>query len=181
MQKEFQQENQKQNLSDIINAVIYRIKSIAVVHDILSNEKMKSSIVNMKVIVGEVIKLYKSQDITINTEMNDVFMPYNKASSIALVINELLSNCIKHAFEGKMQGVIDVVCTSGSQRILLSIHDNGVGICSAESAKDSGLGINIVKSIIQNDFGGEIEFVSDKGTKVNISLPTSTFFDNVSA
>ena len=42
--------------------------------------------------------------------MDNIFIPYNKATSIALIVNELINNCLKHAFPNKKLGLISVKC-----------------------------------------------------------------------
>lgn len=179
-QKEYIQDNENKNLDEVIDTVIFRIKSIASVHDILSNEQTKSGVINAKKIISKVVDLYRSPGISIKVDMENVCMPYNKGISLALVVNELISNCCKHAFCEK-EGEIQVRSHFDEKGVSLIIQDNGVGINQTEIDNTKELGISFVKSIVENDFCGEINYFVDNGTTVRIDLPIDLFFAGDSA
>lgn len=177
MQKNNLRKSKEAEWSDAIDTTIYRIKSIAAVHDMLSNEKMKSSIVNLRKIITEIVKLYKTPRISLVLELDDAFMPYNKAASAALVINELINNCVKHAFGSSGEGIVRVVCRDGDEEIRMSVIDNGKGADEQKLHRKGGLGISIVESIVSGDFKGKIEYRVDHGTTVDIVFPKHIIYD----
>ena len=110
-------------------------------------------------------------------DADDIFIPYNKASSIALVINELVTNCVKHAFPQGRGGIINISCKRQADQTLLVIQDNGVGL-PADFDRNSiqSLGLSIVESIVVNEIKGTIEFVRQDGLQVRIHLPVERLF-----
>jgi ribose transport system ATP-binding protein len=101
LQKDFINKNPK-NTDEILTNIICRIKSIAAVHDLLSKDSLGRSIINLHDIFDVIIKFLNSSKIEFKVKIDDIFISYAKASAIALVFNEILSNCIEHAFQNKL-------------------------------------------------------------------------------
>jgi len=180
LQKQVSDDDSGNNLDDVLDNIISRVKSIAVIHDLLARDKLGRSIINIKDIVESVSNFSSvmNTQLKINLELDDIFIPYNKATSIALIINELINNCIKHAFPSGSKGSISVKCKKFRKFVLLSVEDNGVGISpDFDINKTDSLGISIVSSIARYEFKGNVEFISKrKGIKVEIKLPNEKVF-----
>ncbi len=178
IQKEFLKKDvDYDSVINILNDIMSRIKSIAAVHDLLSKDKMGRSIINIKEIINKVLDFaaYPSlnKEIEIKKELEDIFIPYNKATTIVLIVNELVANCYEHAFSEQDIGEIIVECKKINDKISLIIQDNGKGLPEDFDVKNSvTLGLSIVYSIINNEFNGKIDFaVLEKGTKVTVKIP----------
>lgn len=171
-------------LNYVLDNIISRIKSIQVIYDLLAKDKYGRSIINIKEIVEKISNFYYSMDVKVNINLilDDIFISYTKATSIALIINELINNCIKHAFTTKTTGlnIIDVTCKKFNEFLMLSVEDNGIGFPQDFDIKNKdNCGVSIVTSIIEYEFKGNIEFISkEKGLKVLIKLPNKKVFVN---
>ncbi|WP_291635611.1 histidine kinase dimerization/phosphoacceptor domain -containing protein, partial [Clostridium sp.] len=180
LQKQVVEVGVENKLNDVLDNITLRIKSIASVHDLLAKDKLGRSIINIKDIVGAITDFFREMNaqLKIDLDMENIFIPYNKATSIALIINELINNCLKHAFPNKISGLITVKCKKNKKIILLSVEDNGIGIPpDFDIKKRSSLGLSIVSSIIEYEFKGKIEFIlMGKGTKIEIFLPNEKVF-----
>jgi len=102
-------------------------------------------------------------------------------------LENLIDNCIVHAFEGRTQGTITIRAQDiGNGEIAVSVGDNGAGIPAANlpriydpffttrlGAGGSGLGLYITHNIVTGVLGGRIETVSmpEAGTTVTLRLP----------
>ena len=71
------------------------------------------------------------------------------ASSLALVITELVTNAVEHGFTGKASGIVTIRAERNGDALHCIIADDGVGIRS----KPSGLGAQIVTTLIENELG----------------------------
>lgn len=180
LQKKFIDLNEKEKINQILDDIIARIKSIAAIHDLLARKKDYNSILNINYLIEKVIN-YLNIDSRINFNLNleDILIPYNKATSIAIVINEIVSNSLKHAFNEKSTGTIEIKCIRKNKYIYITIADNGIGIEEDFEIKNNkSLGLSIVKMIVEHEFKGDIDFVSDNGTRVKIKIPTKMIYTN---
>ncbi|GKX30895.1 hypothetical protein SH1V18_33750 [Vallitalea longa] len=180
LQKRYLDEEQKEFLTPVLENIVSRIKSIAAVHDLLSKDQIGRSIINIKDLVGAIIKFINVDTrVEIKLDIEDMFIPYSKATSIALIINELVSNCNKHAFPDfeKRYNAINIKGIRKDNQVLIIIHDNGLGFKKGfDIEKVNSLGLTIVSSIIKNEFGGEVEFSNDQGAKIELSLSSCKVF-----
>lgn len=182
LQKTFVKNNPEMSIDDALDSIISRVKSIASVHNLLSKDKLGRSIINVKEIIEAVIDLINTDpNITITFELDDILIPYNKATSIALIINELVINCFKHAFKNMDLGKIEIKCKRNDEFIFLEVSDNGVGLPeSFYSKQGESLGLTILQGIVTSDLGGTINFVSEEtGTTVEVVVPNDRIFHNL--
>ncbi|MGO1711954.1 MAG: sensor histidine kinase [Senegalia sp. (in: firmicutes)] len=156
----------KKAFTDSIN----RMLSIAVTHEILAQsgideidlktiiEKIKNSTLKFGVPFMKKVSVSVSGDaITISSD---------KATSIALVVNELLQNSLSHAFKNKNEGYIRISVQKGILYSSVSIIDNGSGF-DIDKIKKESLGLDIVKSIVEDKLQGHLNMDStSSGTKV---------------
>ena len=129
---------------------INRILSIALTHEILAQSGVDE--VDIKGIVTRLVKntvsYGTSNELTIYKEIHgDSFtLSSDKATAVALVVNELLQNCIDHAFIGRREGSIQVTIDKGSAYSVITIKDDGIGF-DPDKIKHDSLGITIVKTL----------------------------------
>jgi len=101
-----------------------------------------------------------------------VILPSEQASSLALVINELIQNSIEHGFIGRPEGLIGVDIATNQETYRIEIYDNGIGLPADFSTQASkSLGLQIVRTLIEDDLGGTFELYADKGTHARITIP----------
>lgn len=155
---------------------VNRILSISVVHEFLSQQD--AEIIDVaevaKNILDLVIQNMLEPDFNLQTIFNGetVILPSEQASSLALVINELIQNSIEHGFIGRPEGLIgvDIATNPGAYRI--EIYDNGIGLpANFSSQKSKSLGLQIVRTLIEDDLGGTFELYADQGTHARITIP----------
>ncbi|MCG0276171.1 MAG: PAS domain-containing sensor histidine kinase [Thermosediminibacteraceae bacterium] len=156
---------------------ISRILSIAVVHDILSKEEMEYvDIDNMIRKIVEIVSLMidPQKNIQINIDCSPVKLPPREATSLALIINELIHNAIEHAFVGRNEGEVSIILKEfeESKSICLIVKDNGVGLKKDFSIeKSKNLGLNIIKTLVEEDLKGYINIHNDNGVIVEVLFP----------
>jgi two-component sensor histidine kinase/CheY-like chemotaxis protein len=92
----------------------------------------------------------------------------DRAIPAGLILNELISNALKHAFPGRGSGSLWVEGANGGGRVVLSVRDDGIGMPQASWSK--GLGLEIV-NILTVQLRGKLEMISNQGTTFRISFP----------
>lgn len=153
---------------------INRILSISATHEILAQSGVDD--VDIKTVLSKIKNNTESyfslpnKNIDVEINGDSVIIDSDKATSIALVVNELLQNSFEHAFDGMDKGTIEISIQKGKFYSSISIIDNGTGF-DVNSITDSSLGLNIVKSIIKNKINGNMNIYStQKGTKVSFDF-----------
>lgn len=173
MRKGFPEES-KVYFEDTLN----RIYSISSVYElILSNSDADDEDVNIieltkKVSSTLVLNEYlKKVNLIIESNGNKILTTSRKAVSIALIINELVQNSLKHAFPEDIEGEIVVSFYSNKDFLELHIFDNGVGMLEPKSS----LGLEIVHNLVLNDLNGEFRYVPvEQGTHAVVTFPISS-------
>ncbi len=176
IQRDFIDRGKTQDINEILSKITSRISSIAFVHDLLSRDEYGRSIISLDKLI-EIISDFHNMDdrVLISLNIQSVFISYNKATAIALIINELINNCFEHAFPGDTSGVIKINCKRTNDYLMLEVIDNGVGLGEDfDLRKLDSLGLSITRAIILNEFTGEIRIINrsdTSGTHVSIKLP----------
>ncbi|MGX8794503.1 sensor histidine kinase [Fusibacter sp. JL298sf-3] len=154
----------KRAFSESINRVV----SIAVTHEILAQNGVDE--VEIKTILERVVYNAMSvpyEDCRVNLEITgDTFeISSDLATSIALVVNELVQNSMQYAFVGRSEGRIEIKIEKGIQYSNVFVKDDGVGF-DITNTRAGSLGMSIVKSIVEDKLKGCFSLESgQKGTK----------------
>jgi two-component sensor histidine kinase len=162
-----------------LHSSISRILSIASVHEYLSRQGF--ALVDIREVAERIIRL-TSQSIlrpdlnaSITVEGDSLLLPSRPATSLALVINELLQNALEHAFEGRTEGTVRILLAQTPEDTLVEIRDDGTGF--AGETPRQHLGLEIVNTLVRDDLCGKIEFHSGPdGTRAVVHIPRSESF-----
>jgi len=161
-------EKQEENIQRILLDNLTRVKSISMVHQLLSQEDPKdvrlSSLIEK--VIEMIIDVTGSRDrISYEVLGDDVDIPSRSATSLALIINELTTNSIKHGISGS--GRIEVRILKEDEMTSLEYYDDGRGL---PPNFQKNLGLQIVSTLVEEDLNGTLELSSHKGTLARISF-----------
>jgi len=157
-----------------------RIRSIAIVHEMLSRDL--GDVVSFDDIVRQLVRVVEE---TVSTpELRLKFevegdageLPGEVATPLAVVLNELMQNAVDHAFPRRDdeagQGKVRVAVRRESDELVVDVIDDGVGLPAGFSLDRSrGLGLSIVYALVTGELGGSIEMREDHGTHVQLRVP----------
>ena len=98
-------------------------------------------------------------------------LPSEYATPLALALTELVTNAVEHGLAGKSDGEVEIVAKRTAEKLSVKVRDNGVGL--AEGKVGSGLGTQIVRTLIQGELSGTIDWhtLVGSGTEVTIEVP----------
>jgi two-component sensor histidine kinase/PAS domain-containing protein len=163
-------------VKEALRESVNRILSISVVHEFLSQQD--AEIIDVaevaKNILDLVIENMLEPDFNIQTVFNGekTILPSDQAISVALAINELVANSIEHGFVGRREGVIGVDIVARKDAYQIEIWDNGIGLPDDFAQRgSSSLGLQIIRTLIENDLGGQFRLYSQNGTHAVIIVP----------
>jgi signal transduction protein with GAF and PtsI domain len=157
---------------EVLHESVNRILSIAAVHEVLSQRGFR--LVDVKDVltrVGRAVAHNMRQpgrDVEVVIEGDDLSLPSQAATSLALVVNELLQNALEHAFVGRSQGRVTVSLTRGQEALTVTVHDDGVGLAGSPSQQ---LGLEIVEALVCEDLRGTWSLGGERGTTARITIP----------
>ncbi len=132
-----------------------RVSTIALVHETLSGTL--DELVNFDDLAQRSMRMAADVaspgvQVKIVREGDFGLIPAQHASSLALVITELVTNAVEHGFVGRELGTITVIARRDAERLRVSISDDGVGL----TVEPSGLGSQIVRTLVENELSGSI-------------------------
>ncbi len=150
-----------------------RVMSIAMVHERLYKKDNLSKI-NLKQylseLVQELIKSFpiQSKQIQIEEELEKIELEITKAVPIGLIVNEALTNSLKHAFNSSNQiPTIKIKMQLIYDRIQICITDNGVGFSDTTTRKETSLGLSLIESLC-DQIDAQVVFKNEEGACVSI-------------
>ena len=124
-------------------------------------------------LVAQLAHMHRNdRNIELNIMAADIYLSVTQAIPIGLVINEIISNCYKHAFDGKDKGIISISLESKmKQRIHLNIKDNGAGIPDDVDIDNSEtMGLKLVRNLVLMQLKGNLKFKIESGTEIDIEF-----------
>lgn len=154
-----------------------RISSMALVHEKLYQSGDFTKIdfnVYSKDLVKSIFLFYGaiSSRIVPTIKVENVSLGIDSAIPCGLIINELVTNSLKHAFPDGRKGDIKISMErTGENEFELVVSDNGTGIAQGIDFDNSNsLGLHLVKILAQNQLNGEIILNRDHGTEIKINF-----------
>ena len=161
-----------------------RIRSMALIHEKLYKSKDLVRIdfaEYIKDLAGGLVAFFGTDPEEISLKMDiDVEIPdIEMAICCGLIVNELVSNSLKHAFPDSRGGEIVILFhTNKDNRVALTFSDNGVGFPEHIDFKDTqSLGLQLVNTLT-DQLDGEIELFGHAGTRFEIVFGITTEDEN---
>lgn len=99
---------------------------------------------------------------------DEVQLDASCAINLALITSEAVTNALKHAFPGDMQGTISVECRHDDRRGMLVIRDTGIGM--SDSKRDGGMGMKLIRTLVKG-IGGKLSMDGGEGTRLEVTFP----------
>ncbi len=144
---------------EAINEAERRIATIAIVHELLSRGGGDD------VIFGDVVRPILDMaahngvvPIQIRLLGDGPVLNTTAASSLAVVLNELVQNAVEHGFPpGSDGGTVTVELVYSNTEMTVSVHDNGVGLPDGfDLDAEPGLGLTIINTLVKGELGGRL-------------------------
>lgn len=146
-----------------------RVATIALVHQTLSETVEEN--VDFGEVFGALLNLARdvaATDVSVTTHLTGDFgkIDATKTTSLAVVLTELVSNAVEHGLVDG--GHIEVTADRDGDRLTIDVEDDGLGIAGGGPGK--GLGTKIVKTLVEAELRGSIQWRSRPGggTRVHI-------------
>lgn len=144
----------------IFEDTIHRVQVMAITHQNLYKQSLESSEVKLREYIEDIINslILDEHLIDIKLDIDDTELDMKKATSFGLLVNELVTNSIKHAFVNNY-GNINIRVYKNNDIIYLEYTDNGIGIKKDDKR---GLGSILIEALSQQ-LEGEGEYLEGSG------------------
>ena len=159
-----------------LDSMLQRVESIGTVHRRLyqSKDVRRFDVADfIRDIAHELVKASGRDDLTLTLDLHPVHVPAQQASPVALMLNELIMNALKHAFPIGRSGRLSVTVDDPDGELLVVIADDGVGIPAAKTKY--GFGSRLVRTLARQ-LQAEITWhPGAPGTIVEVRSPIRRF------
>ncbi len=149
-----------------------RVMAVAEVYDLLYTSDSVTDVRLDEYLIKVVYSLSNiSGNITLKNKCDSIITPVKTAIPVGIIITELITNSIKHAFPDNRKGTIDLSLKKTKTGAQLEVKDNGAGLPEGFdiSAADS-LGLKLV-DILVDQIGGSYKFENKNGTRCHVDFP----------
>jgi PAS domain S-box-containing protein len=154
-----------------------RVRAMALVHEWLYQAPDLARInlaAYVRTLISDLQRAFRAiaSNVTIRSEVQVIQVDVDQAMALGLILNELIANCLKHAFAAGRSGTIIV---SGSRRpgeaLVLSVSDDGTGLPDKlDPTQSPSMGLQIVTALA-TQIGGTLTWQRSPGTVVTLHVP----------
>jgi len=163
---------------ELVQGMEDRIQAMSLVHQMLYQSENLSQIALSRYLHELATLMIQGQgEVTRSVELelsvDEIGISIEKSIPLGLVLNELISNSLEHAFPGGRRGRITIrVVRSAAATLEIAYADNGIGLPAAfnPEAGDS-LGMRLINILVKNQLNGRIGIRGGNGFSCDISIP----------
>jgi two-component sensor histidine kinase len=151
-----------------------RIYAIARLHEQIYRS-MQSGQIQLTEYLGRLVagfaSLYPDVPVTLEAAKPDVLLDLDRAIHVGLIVNELLTNAIKHAFPAGEPGTVVVAVCAADDHISLAVHDNGRGLpADFDLEHATSLGLRTVY-LLARRLPAQVTVTGNGGTRFTLTFP----------
>lgn len=158
-------------IEEVIHDSLSRILAIAQVHELLSREDL--DMVSLRKIASGILHNTKQalippgKQVHSRVDGDDVLLPLQQATAVALILNELIQNAIEHGFRDKEVGHISVQVQGTDGQVTLTVSNDGVPLPpDFDPSKSNTLGLKIIDNLTRGTLRGKFTMVSHDGQTI---------------
>jgi two-component system, sensor histidine kinase PdtaS len=154
-----------------------RVTAMAIIHkNLYQHTDLKTISLDdyLSKLCDQLFANYQAMDahVALKTDLQPVDVDLDRLIPIGLIVNELISNAMKHAFTETQEAQISVKLSKNAQnQIELEIADNGVGMSAdIDMEKSESIGMKLIR-IFSQKLNSLVEISGDNGTCIKLSIP----------
>ncbi len=151
-----------------------RVQSMALIHkDLYQHDNLKG--VNTKdyleQLIGNLFQSYRIDegDIKLKMQIEPIILDVDTMIPMGLMINELISNALKHAFNNNLNNLLSISLREKSDILHLTIKDNGSGVEDIELMKEQSFGYSLIQSFARK-LDAQLNITNDDGLRIELLI-----------
>lgn len=157
----------ERSVEQVLTESLNRILAIASVHELLAREDL--DIISVKKVAESIVAataqsiIAPGKHIGMRIEGPDLLLPSAQATSVALILNELVQNAVEHGFgDGYDEGQILITLLEEPHQFLLTVSNDGAPLRpDFDLKKTDSLGLQIVDSLVRGDLQGRFSLTNE--------------------
>lgn len=161
------------SVRDMLRSMLARVEALGAVHKRLYETGNLSHFdvgAFARDLIADLVGATGRSDIAIEVDVEPIEVPAGKASPIALMINELVTNALKHAFVNDRPGRISLAVKRLNGNFWIKVEDDGVGI-SGEPLGKGSFGRQLI-DLLGRQLHASVNFVpANPGTRIEVAMP----------
>jgi GAF domain-containing protein len=152
-----------------------RIQSVAIVHELMRAQEIH--LVDVKQAARRIATLAcethaAGRDIETRISGAHVMLPSQRATSVALILGELIDNALRHGLAGKKAGRLSINLAEVGGHVVIAVRDNGDGLAKDfDPDSANGLGLKIVRGLVEKELGGTFQLEVRGGLSARAQFP----------
>lgn len=159
---------------------VRRVSSIAMVHETLSqawDEEVAFDEIADRVLAMCAEVAAPESAVVVRRTGSFGLLPAEVATALAMGLTELVQNAVEHAFDGPVQGRIEVAAARPDGRLRVEVIDDGAGLpVDFDPASSPRLGLQIVRTLVEGELRGTLQLLAGpggRGTRAVVEVPVS--------
>ncbi|MBN1431306.1 MAG: HAMP domain-containing protein [Methanomicrobiaceae archaeon] len=155
-----------------------RIRTLSSVHDTLYRSEdlsfinSKEHFSTLAVNIMQSLSCPEKCKVELDLYIEKRSLPIDIVIPLSLIINEIVSNSLKYAFEGRETGKIGIKFREDRGRLILDVWDDGIGLPDDYDRRRPGsLGLKLVKRLVEDQLKGTMTVNTDTGTWYSFEIP----------
>lgn len=171
--------SQYKTVEEALNDTLSRILAISNVHELLTRDDLDT--VSVKRVAESLLAATQQsvvppdKKVHMSVEGDEFVLPLNQATSMSLVLNELVQNAVEHGFSTLDEGRIHIQLTAGETEMRVTVTNDGASLPPGFTPRNSdSLGLSIVETLVRGDLQGTftLENAPDgKGIHAIVAFP----------
>ncbi|MEM6526049.1 MAG: tetratricopeptide repeat protein [Bacteroidota bacterium] len=162
-----------ENAQALVNEGQNRVKSMALIHqklyqkDNLTGVEVLDYIKNLSTTLQNAYGV-NSEYVSVQYNVDELKLDVDTMIPIGLILNELISNAFKHAFPQGKRGELNISLVERSEKLLLTVKDDGVG-STKDAANSNSFGMRMIKSLSRK-LEANVHFDFNNGTEASLTI-----------
>jgi two-component sensor histidine kinase len=157
-----------------------RVSTVALIHAMLSESTTLHEVelgAFIRNLVSSVQRTFgdSTTTVTLKLDLEGLALPVHLATPCALLVNELVTNAFRHAFDGAADARIELRAHVTNGVVTLVVHDNGHGLPQEGPGQESpGMGLQLMERLATKQLRGRLSVKRVNGTEVTVKFPYGT-------
>lgn len=155
----------------VLRATLERIEALGTVHQRLyqSNDVGTFELADfVRDLAGNLAAAAGREDVRIALDLEQVYLPASKAAPLGLLVNEIMTNALKHAFAGGRTGTIRIEIRGRDAMLRIKITDDGVGL--PQTPGQGKFGRTLIDTLVRQ-LNASLTCSAGPGTEIGIAMP----------